>query len=62
MEQWAPFKIPEPGQPDRIHPRSGLVGQAPGTGGVAVPTRKYCEATTAGTDGVVVQVIALLTQ
>src|SRR6185503_15122515 len=24
-------------------------------GGVAVPQRKYCEATTAGTDGVVVQ-------
>src|SRR6185436_16780444 len=25
------------------------------TGGVAVPERKYCEATTVGTDGVVVQ-------
>jgi hypothetical protein len=25
------------------------------TGGVAVPKRKYCEATTVGTDGVVVQ-------
>src|SRR5439155_25286705 len=25
------------------------------TGGVAVPQRKYCEATTVGTDGVVVQ-------
>jgi hypothetical protein len=26
------------------------------TGGVAVPKRKYCEATTVGTDGVVVQI------